>query len=109
MLEAGPHTLVQLAPPLPGPQLLVLLAGLQGEAVSLGLGRQVRRALLSLLHQGAEVGLPALHARNCNGTEDAARVSHADEPAEESIFSRGWFESVRQGGGTSGLATVSQS
>lgn len=66
VLEARPHAFVQLAPPLPGSQLLVLVAGLQWEAVSLRLSRQVRRPPLSLQHQRAQVGLPTLHAHDCN-------------------------------------------
>lgn len=69
VLESSPHALVQLAPPLPGAQLLVLLTGLQGEAVPLSLGCQVGRPLFSLLHQGAEVGLPTLHTHNWNDSK----------------------------------------
>lgn len=76
VLEACPHAFVKLAPPLPSSQLLVLLTGLQGEAVPLCLGRQVRCSLLSLLHQGAEVGLPTLCTHDCNGKQSTASVNH---------------------------------
>lgn len=79
MLEACSHALVKLAPPLPGSQLLVLLTGLQGEAVPLCLGRQVRCSLLSLLHQGTEVGLPTLYAHDCEGKQSAASVNHVHD------------------------------
>lgn len=79
VLEACSHALVKLAPPLPGSQLLVLLTGLQGEAVPLCLGGQVRCSLFSLLHQGAEVGFPTLYAHDCNGKHSAASVNHVHD------------------------------
>lgn len=66
VLETRPHALVQLASPLPGPQLLVLVARLQREAVPLCLGCQLPRPPLRLRHQRAEVGLATLHAHDCN-------------------------------------------
>ena len=68
VLDAGPHALVQPAPPLPRSQGLVLAAGVQAQGLSLGLGCQLRCPPLCLHHQPAQVGFSALHTHDYTHT-----------------------------------------